>query len=77
MAEQLQGEALSCLGAQRQLLLPPPMRRVHFAMFVSSQLALLPLFTFALARLPTLQPLAPQRMAPDAAAAQLLALRGG
>ena len=76
MAEQLQGEALSCLGAQRQLL-PPPLRRVHDAMFVSSQLALLPLFTLALARLPTLQPLAPQRMAPDAAAAQLLALRGG
>tara|TARA_B110001452_G_scaffold109986_1_gene91241 strand:+ start:312 stop:1751 length:1440 start_codon:yes stop_codon:yes gene_type:complete len=73
-AEALQAEAIRCVGAQRQLL-PPPLRRVGDAMFLSSQLALLPLFTLALARLPALQPLAPQRLSPDAAAAQLLALR--
>ena len=46
-------------------------------MFLTQTLALLPLFTLALARLPSLNPLPPQSLSlsPDAAAAQLLALR--
>ena len=46
-------------------------------MFLTQTLALLPLFTLALARLPSLNPLQPHSLSlsPDAAAAQLLALR--
>ena len=46
-------------------------------MFLTQTLALLPLFSLALVRLPALNPLTPQSrsLSPDAAAAQLLALR--
>ena len=45
-------------------------------MFFAAPLALLPLFTLALVRLPALQPLSAQGpITPDATAAQLLALR--
>ena len=46
-------------------------------MFLTQTLSLLPLFTLALARLPALNPLPQQSLSltPDAAAAQLLALR--
>ena len=76
VADKLQADAVAALSAQRELL-PPPFQKVADAMFLTQTLALLPLFTLALARLPSLNPLPPQSLSlsPDAAAAQLLALR--
>lgn len=76
VADKLQADAVAALSAQRELL-PPPFQKVADAMFLTQTLALLPLFTLALARLPSLNPLQPHSLSlsPDAAAAQLLALR--